>query len=78
MDQEGQRGFLSFASRNKSWGPPVQQTHRVPSPIHHSKALSVNHTSNKKRVKDTQCPAQKVTGKKEDRKSTCCWSQGLS
>lgn len=46
-----------------------QQTHQVPSPIHHSKALSVSHTSNKNRVRDPHCPAQKVTGNKEDQEN---------
>lgn len=43
-----------------------QQTHQVPSRIHHSKALTVSHTSDKNKVRVPLCPAQKVTGKEED------------
>ena len=33
MDQEGQRGFLSFASRNKSWGTLLSRHIESPHPF---------------------------------------------
>lgn len=42
MDQEGQRGFLSFASRNKSQGLPSADT---PSPLTHSSQQSADSQS---------------------------------